>query len=174
MSRAMPLEERVPMSSNQDEVTRLRAELDALSRISRKISMRLEVQSVLETILQDVGGFFGTQRVGVALRDSTTGDMGWAAGQGISGAFLGKMARAIPQAPWEEFAHQPQSIYFADTQHDIPFAPIRQAMAAEHIRSFLAVPLLYLGRLAGVLMHQHQVPRAYSPHDIAFTDLIGG
>jgi len=162
------------MSSNQDEVTRLRAVLDALSRISRKISMRLEVQAVLETILQEVGGFFGTERVGVALRDSTTGDLGRAAGQGISGAFLGKMARAIPQAPWEEFARQPESIYFADTQHDIPYAPIRQAMAAEHIRSFLAVPLLYLGRLVGVLMLAHEVPRAYSPRDIAFADLIGG
>src|SRR5690348_4828589 len=50
-----------PMKSrDQDEITHLRAELDALSRISRKISMRLEVQAVLETILQEVGGFFGT------------------------------------------------------------------------------------------------------------------
>jgi signal transduction histidine kinase len=162
------------MISNQEEVTRLRAELDALSRISRNISMRLEVQAVLKTILQEVGGFFGTERVGVALRDSTTGDLDWAAGQGISGAFLGKMALAIPQAPWEEFARQPESIYFADTQHDLPYAAIRQAMAAEHIRSFLAVPLLYLGRLVGVLMLAHEVPRAYSPRDIAFADLIGG
>src|SRR5215469_11216520 len=110
MSRTMPLEELVSMSSNQEEVTRLRAELDALSRISRKISMRLEVQSVLETILQDVGGFFGTERLGVALRDATTGEMSLAAGQSISAAFLAMMEGAIPQAPWEEFARQPTGI----------------------------------------------------------------
>src|SRR5215467_9490907 len=128
MSRTMPLEELVSMISNQEEVTRLRAELDALSRISRKISMRLEVRAVLETILQEVGGFFGTERVGVAFRDATTGEMSWAAGQGISDAFLGTMAGAIPQAPWEEFARQPTSISVADTQHDLPYEPIRQAM----------------------------------------------
>src|SRR5215831_19509465 len=109
------------MINNQEEVTRLQAELDALSRLSRKISMRLEVQAVLETILQEVGGFFGTERIGVAFRVATTGEMSWAAGQSISDAFLGTMEGAIPQAPWEEFARQPESVYIADTQHDIPY-----------------------------------------------------
>jgi signal transduction histidine kinase len=162
------------MSTNQEDVTRLQAELDALSRISRKISMRLEVQAVLEAILQEVGGFLGTERVGVALRNTTTGEMYWAAGEGISDAFLAMMAGAIPEAPWEEFARQPESVYFADTQHDIPYAAIRQAMAEESIRSFLAVPLLHLGQLVGVLLLAHDVPRAYSARDLAFADLIGG
>src|SRR5215469_16941541 len=56
----------------------------------------------------------------------------------------------------------------------MPLARYGQAMAAEHIRSFLAVPLLYLGRLVGVLMLAHEVPRAYSPRDIAFAELLGG
>ena len=43
-------------STDQEDMAHLRAELDALSRISRQISMRLEVQAVLETILQEVGG----------------------------------------------------------------------------------------------------------------------
>jgi signal transduction histidine kinase len=161
-------------SRDQDDVARLQAELDALSRISRKISMRLEVQAVLETILQEVGGFFSTARLGVALRDTTTGEMYWAAGHGISDAFLAMMEGAIPQAPWEEFARQPESVYFADTQHDIPYETIRQVMAAERIRSFLAVPLLHLGQLVGVLLLVHEEPRAYSARDLAFADLIGG
>jgi signal transduction histidine kinase len=163
------------MSRNdQEDVTRLRAELDALSRISHKISMHLEVRAVLETILLEVGGFFGTKRVGVALHDAATGELYWAAGSGMSDTFLATMAGAIPQAPWEEFARQPESVYFADTQQDVPYEPIGQAMAAERLRSFLAVPLLYLGQLVGVLLLAHEEPRAYSARDLAFGDLIGG
>jgi signal transduction histidine kinase len=161
-------------SRDQNEITHLRAELDALSRISHKISMRLEVQAVLETILQEVGGFFGTERLGVAFRDAATGEMDWAAGAGISAAFLGTMEGAIPAAPWEEFARQPESVFVADTQQDIPYETIRQAMAAERIRSFLAVPLLYLGQLVGVLLLAHEEPRAYSARDLAFAELLGG
>lgn len=161
-------------STDQEDMAHLRAELDALSRISRQISMRLEVQAVLETILQEVGGFFGTERLGVAFRDATTGEMDWAAGAGISAAFLGTMEGAIPAAPWEAFARQPESIYFADTQQDIPYETIRQAMAAERIRSFLAVPLLYLGQLVGVLLLAHEEPHAYSARDLAFAELLGG
>ncbi|HLW02987.1 MAG TPA: GAF domain-containing sensor histidine kinase [Ktedonobacterales bacterium] len=161
-------------SRDQDEVTHLRAELDALSRISRNISMRLEVQGVLETILQELGGFFGTERLGVAFRDATTGEMDWAAGAGISAAFLDTMEGAIPAAPWEEFARQPESVYVADTQHDIPYETICQAMSAERIRSFLAVPLLYLGQLVGVLLLAHEEPHAYSARDLAFAELLGG
>jgi GAF domain-containing protein len=84
------------------------------------------------------------------------------------------MAGAIPPAPWEEFARQPESVYCADTQHDLPYETIRRVMAAEHIRSFLAVPLLYQGQLAGVLMLVHEAPRAYSVRDLAFADLLGG
>jgi len=149
------------------EAVRRGEELAALLRATRTLMAGLDLDEILHRITEEAARITGTSHVKVLLlekqtRDLQLGAMKW----GASGASAG------PRPPLRVglsnlVAATGQPLFVPDCQHD-PRNPHRDHDRELGQVTYLGLPIMIQGEVAGVLAFNTTEPREYTPADLAY------
>lgn len=133
--------------------------LTALHQIALSLSTTLDVGKLLETILAQLGQLWGYDHGDILLVDEVTGDLVVAASRGN----MNGPGHRLPadQGICSMVARTGAPLFVRDVTADPRYVPGLQGA-----RSELAVPLVWEGRILGVLNVESDKPNAYGQADL--------
>jgi diguanylate cyclase (GGDEF)-like protein len=133
--------------------------LTALHQIATSLSTTLDVGKLLDTILEQLGHLWGYDHGAILLLDEATGELEVAGARG----YATPAGRRLPATAGicGAVIQSGQAMYVADVDRDGRYIPgVRGA------RSEIAVPLVWEGRILGVLNVESELPGAYNQADL--------
>lgn len=146
-------------------------ELFLLQRVAQRISSTLDIDTLLDDIVNDVGETFGYSRSGILLKDATTNELVIAAVRGWTVNFHTKGDRfAIGEYGMVGHVGATGETYYAP---DVRLDPYYQ-VSEEQTRSEVDIPLKVRGRLIGVFNAQHNEVNAFSDDRIRVLEALAG
>jgi diguanylate cyclase (GGDEF)-like protein len=138
------------------------SELQALLEGLKALNESLELETVLQTLVEQAQRLFGSDRCGVYLFDER-GRLNCLASRGLSQAYLEAVREHMP---WPVDAEEkPDPLWIEDAQVDPELASVREAIEREGIRSILFLPLFHM-RLLGKLALYHDRTRRWTPEEL--------
>jgi GAF domain-containing protein len=148
-------------------------ELAAITRLSREVTLVLDLNQVLESIARVTAQLSKSDASGVYMPD-TQGVLRLAAGYGVSAAFVEALNAigirsgegAIGRAEAEQ---HPVQLHDMNVGYEYPFTSIFQT---EGLRAVLAVPMIRSGHSVGGIVLWHRKPRHFTVSEVAFLQAI--
>jgi diguanylate cyclase (GGDEF)-like protein len=138
------------------------SELQALLEGLKALNESLELETVLQTLVEQAQRLFGSDHCGVYLFDER-GRLNCLASRGLSDAYLEAVRE---HTPWPADADEkPEPLWIEDAPVDPELASVREAIERDGIRSILFLPLFHV-RLLGKLALYHDRPRRWTPEEL--------
>jgi putative nucleotidyltransferase with HDIG domain len=171
---ATTLQQRADQQKQSEEALLHQAEeLAAITRLSREVTMVLDLNQVLESIARVTARLSQSDASGVYIPDAQ-GILRLAIGYGVSPTFV-EALNAVGIKPGEgaigrvEVEQHPAQLHDMNVGHEYSFtAPMR----AEGLRAVLAVPMIRHDRTVGEIVLWHRQPRRFTVSEIAFLQAI--
>ncbi|MEM8873022.1 MAG: GAF domain-containing SpoIIE family protein phosphatase [Planctomycetota bacterium] len=150
----------------QDELTNLRAELTAVTNVSRMLAESRDLPMLLERTVKLITDVMGVKAASIRLLDTTQDELTIAAKHGLSDAYLGKGKISFTAAKIDQAALSPRGWELVEQVTDDPRVLFREQAIREGIVSILVAGMRYLGKPIGVLRVYTDKPRRFSEREI--------
>ncbi len=140
--------------------------LGVYQKVTRLTSMVFDHQEVMETIVRSLPDLLAIDACTIRLLDSSTHSFVLGAAHGVSLEYL---SREVIDT--EATMAMVQSGYPVCSTHvdQDPFLPCREAANREGIKSVLTLPIVFQGKLTGIMRLLTRTERSFSAEEISFS-----
>lgn len=139
--------------------------LSALQDIAMAVSSTLSVQAVMDMIVKRIASGMNTHAATIRLLDSSRTQLELVASYGLSGEYLTKGRVDAERSVAEALEGKPVTIYDAPTDPRIVYKVEAQK---EGICSMLVVPMLFRGKVIGVIRILTKEHRTFTSDEVEF------
>jgi len=152
------------MASSKERVV-----LRSFQEIVKALSSHLGVEQVLETIVRELTQTMGLKGATIRLVHPKTNTLELAASVGLSEGYLQKGAVDLDKSLTESLSGRPVAIY--DAAND-PRMQYPKEAAAEGIASMAAIPMIFKGKVIGVIRLISGEPREFTLEEVDFASTV--
>ena len=146
-----------------------RVYLRSFQEIVKALSSHLGVEQVLETIVRELTQTMGLKGATIRLVHPKTNTLELAASVGLSEGYLQKGAVDLDKSLTESLSGRPVAIY--DAAND-PRMQYPKEAAAEGIASMAAIPMIFKGKVIGVIRLISGEPREFTLEEVDFASTV--
>lgn len=139
----------------------LKVKLDAISDLSRKMSLSLKIEQMAEVVLETIARVLGFEACGLALVDEERGELHQLAAHGLAVEEALRVPLDNEERITVAVARSGESLYVPDLWEDPRYVGVKSAT-----RSELAVPLRGKEDVIGVLNIESSEVDAFTPDDV--------
>lgn len=164
-------------AANADLSRRVK-ELSTLNQITQAITTVTELQTVLDTVVQELGRVFKAHTSGIALFVDSRTELKVVADYQRPANFVSSVGAIIPVAgnpSTQQVVEQRQSIVVPDAQTSPLTESIHELMRRQQIHCLMIVPLLVRGEVIGTMgVTSNELGYVFTPTDVELAETIAG
>ncbi len=146
-----------------------RVYLHSFQEITKAMSSHLGVDQVLETVVQELTQTMGLKGATIRLVNPKTNTLELVASVGLSEGYLHKGAVDLDKSLTESLSGRPVAIF--DAAND-PRMQYPKEAAAEGIASMVAIPMIFKGKVIGVVRLISGEPREFTLEEVNFASTV--
>ena len=143
--------------------------LHSFQEIAKALSSHLAVHDVLETIVREITQTMNLKGATIRLVNPKTNTLELAASVGLSEKYLHKGAVGLDKSVTEALTGRPVAIF--DATNDPRMQYPKEALA-EGIASLAAIPMMFRGKVIGVLRLVTAEPREFTMDEVDFASAV--
>ncbi len=143
--------------------------LELFQEVTRMITSTLDVDGVLDLIVKKIPQVMGVDAATIRLMDPLEKKLLLVAASGLSGEYLHRGPVDSEKSVTRAMAGRPVAIYDAGTDPRVDYP--KQAQK-EGVKSILVAPIVYMGKVRGVLRLLTRVPRRFEKREIDFVTAL--
>jgi len=139
--------------------------LEVYQKVTRLTSMVFDHQEVMETIVRSLPALLAIDACTIRLLDNSTRSFVLGAAHGVSLEYLSR--EVIDTEATMAMIQSGFPVYSAHLDQD-PFLPFRDAANREGIKSVLTLPIVFQGKLIGIMRLLTRTERSFTSEEISF------
>jgi PAS domain S-box-containing protein len=139
--------------------------LEVYQKVTRLTSMVFDHQEVMETIVRSLPALLAIDACTIRLLDNSTRSFVLGAAHGVSLEYLSR--EVIDTEATMAMIQSGFPVYSAHLDQD-PFLPFRDAANREGIKSVLTLPIVFQGKLIGIMRLLTRTERSFTSGEISF------
>ena len=143
--------------------------LHSFQEIAKALSSHLAVHDVLETIVREITQTMNLKGATIRLVNPKTNSLELAASTGLSDKYLQKGAVGLDKSVTEALTGRPVAIF--DATNDPRMQYPKEALA-EGIASLAAIPMMFRGKVIGVMRLVTAEPREFTMDEVDFASAV--